>query len=56
VESLLNKIVNKGWHDNHRDFQFNSYTIEDDYNCFQTNQIDSKTIESREDLIGVIYY
>jgi hypothetical protein len=59
LEILLNKVATRGWHANSYDSLDNSKAIEDEYNCFQSIQIDSKSVESvksKVTLIGAIGY
>ena len=59
MEFLLNKLISSGWHDNLYDSPNQSQIIEDNCYCFQSINIESKTIESDEIkivLIGAIGY
>jgi hypothetical protein len=55
MESLLNKIVNKGWPDNHRDSLGNSKVV-DDYNCYKSIQIEKLGVDVKVVLFGAIGY
>jgi hypothetical protein len=59
MESLINQLTTRGWHDNHRDNLYNLITNGNNYNCFQQINIEKKSIESDESkviLIGAIEY
>jgi len=52
LESLINKITTREWHENPYDSLGNSQAIEDDYNCFQSIKIDVQGVECKVILIG----
>ena len=54
MESLINQITTRGWHDNPYDSLGNSKAIEDDYNCFQSIKIEHQQNGAKIVLVSAI--